>query len=121
METYSHFETKRLSYTDLRRVTASSVFVTKILSNFFPNRIKMKINDFPSKILKKSFESGVKSRFSRESRNKQFFFLGLTGKHNEIISLGTSGFDCQSMLPHINIMHPVLFVNHAQMPLVKNC
>ena len=35
METYSHFETKCLSYTDLRRVTASSVFVTKILSNFF--------------------------------------------------------------------------------------
>jgi hypothetical protein len=78
METYSHFETKRLSYTDLRRVTASSIFVTKILIIFFPNWIKTKINDFPSKILKKKVLSrGVKAWVGRESGNKQFVFLGL--------------------------------------------
>lgn len=32
METYTHFETKHLSYTDLKRVTATSVFVTKMLN-----------------------------------------------------------------------------------------
>lgn len=37
METYSYFETKRLSmsYTDLKRITATSVFVTKVLNKSF--------------------------------------------------------------------------------------
>lgn len=37
----------------------------------------MEIKDFPSKTLKKSFESAVKASVGRESRNKSFFFLGL--------------------------------------------
>lgn len=40
-------------------------------------------NDFPSKILKKCFELGVKARVGRESGNKPFFLRPKTPGHGD--------------------------------------
>lgn len=49
MKTDNHFETKCLSYTDLKKETATSVYVTKISSKIFSNQIKTEIRDFSVK------------------------------------------------------------------------